>query len=317
MANNLNIQQGLYNQNTAFLEVWSEMLMTQSAGPYEMWTQAIDGNGEARISLAFLANHPVMRKWLGSRQHKSLRAYTQTIEYDDYESSLTLDTGVVDFDKTGAVGKAINEYMKQIDAYDLAVATSFDSASGAGPTGFDGVALFATTHPHANGGGTQANLAATTILNHTNLVAAEYAGMLFTHENGRPAGVQYSMMRGGPKLKRRMQELVSADRVVGWSSASLEGGTTVASATRTSVWQGDMKVAVDPRVTGFDWTLIDESKSAKPMVLFKVEAPTPVLLTDPTSQNVFSNREYTYGVNARFGVAAGHWHSAYRCTAAS
>lgn len=317
MANNLNIQQGLYNQNTAFIEVWSEMIATQKAGPYEMWTQSIDGNGEARIELAFLANHPVMRKWLGARQHKSLRAYTQAISYDDYEGTLTLDTGVVDFDKTGAVSRAISEYLKQLDAYDLAIATAFDSASGAGPTGFDGVALFATTHPHSSSGGNQANLATTTVLNHTNLVAAEYAGMLITHENARPADIQYSMMRVGPKLKRRAQELVSADRVVGWSSASLEAGTTVAASTRTSVWQGDMKVAVDPRVTGFDWTLIDENKSAKPMVLFKVQEPTPVLRVDKNDPHVMEHREYVYGVDARFGVAAGHWHSAYRCTASS
>lgn len=315
MANELNIPQSLYNVNMAFQAWGAEVYQAGVPGSYSEYTQDIDGDGAASIQLHFLANVPVMRKWTGARQHKALRAYSTTITYDDYEATLPVKTRLVDLDKAGIVKSLLPAFLGQLDAYDAAVTAAFDGSSGAGPTGFDGVALFSDSHPHANGGGTQDNLLGSTNLNHSNLVVAEYTGALFTQENGRPCNVTYDRMRVGPKLKRRAMELLSAQRVVGLSASDAEGGTTVGVATRNNTFEGDKVLIVDPRVTTFYWDLIDTTKGpVRPMVLFRVKPPTVVIRDQPEDPHVFESRENIYGVEGRWGVAAGHWYTCIRGT---
>lgn len=316
MGTELNIAQGLYNVNTAFRTWASEVYASGQMGLYSNYTQTIESGGEARIQLHFLTNAPIMRKWLGARQYKALRHYSQSISYDDYEATLALPTSLVNMDSAGVIKSLMPQFLEQLDAFDSSVATAYDSASGAGPTGFDGVALFATTHPHANGGGNQANLAATTNLSHANLVAAEAAGMAFTQENGRPAKISYSTMRVGPLLKRRAMELLSAQRTVAVDAGAAEAtASVVAITTRNNTFEGDLKLIVDDRVTTRFWDLIDETKgSVRPMTLFLVEPPQVVERTAADDPHVFEHKEYIYGVQGRWGVAAGHWYTCYRST---
>lgn len=316
MSTNLNIGQGLFNANQRVIAKWEGMYDSAKVGNYNDYTETIDAQGEARIEINFLANHPVMRKWLGARHYKNLRHYSQTITYDPYEATFALKRDWVEKDMSGTVNRAIDVALgNQVGAIDKAMTASYDGSSGAGPTGFDGVALYATTHPHSSTGSTQSNLASGTNLSHANLVAAEYAGMLLTHENGEPANVAYTKMRVGPKLKRRAQELLSADRLQTATAANaFDAGTAIAAATRSNVFQGDLALTIDDRVTTFYWDLIDEKKEGKPMVLFMVKPPQPVLRLDENDPHVFEHREFIWGLDGEWGVAAGHWLSCYRGT---
>lgn len=317
MSTNLSLAAGLANANTTFLARWEDLYATGMQGPFQMWTDEIPGNGASRIELDWLANHPVMQKWQGARQYKNLRHYSQQITYDKYESTLPLKRDLVQYDKTGAVGRAIDTYLSyQISSKDKSVASSFDSASGAGPTGFDGVALFSASHPHAPAAATQSNIGSGTNLSHANLRAAEYAGMLLVHENGEPAKVRYTMMRVGPKLKRRGQELLSADRLQTVAGdQTLDGGTAVAAAARSNVFSGEMTLVVDDRVTNFYCTLIDASKpNARPMIAFTTREPEIIMQTDMGDQRRFDHDEFVWGLEGDWGVAAGHWLTAYRLT---
>lgn len=316
MATELNIAQGLYNVNTAFRAWASEVYSSGQAGLYSNYTQTIESGGEARIQLHFLTNAPVMRKWLGARQYKALRHYSQTIAYDDYEATLALPTSLVNMDQAGVIKSLMPQFLEQLDAIDSAVATAYDANSGAGPTGFDGAALFSASHPHSSSGGNQSNLAAATNLSHANLAAAEADGMLLTQENGRPCKVTYTTMRVGPELKRRAMELLSAQRTVAINAAAAEAtATVVAITTRNNTFEGDMRLIVDDRVTTYYWDLIDDTKGGvRPMVVFMVEPPQVVERTSADDPHVFEHKEYIYGVQGRWGVGAGHWYTCYRGT---
>lgn len=316
MGTELNIAQGLYSVNMAFRAWASEVYASGQAGAYSNYTQTIESGGEARIQLHFLTNAPTMRKWLGARQFKALRHYSQTIAYDDYEATLALPTSLVDMDQAGVIKSLMPQFLEQLDALDSAVATAYDASSGAGPTGFDGVSLFSASHPHSSTGSTQSNLAAGTNLNHANLAAAEAAGLLFTQENGRPCKVNYTTMRVGPQLKRRAMELLSAQRVATYNAAGAESAATVvAAATRSSTYEGDLRLIVDDRVSTYYWDLIDDTKGGvRPMVLFMVQPPEVVERTSADDPHVFNHKEYIYGVQGRWGVGAGHWYTCYRGT---
>ncbi len=325
MSTDLDIRSGLLGHNTAFTVMFQDLYGKADPGPYGTWTETVNatGQGEQKVTIAFLTNLPLLALWDGARTYGNLRNYTQSITYNKYAATLPLKRDLVMNDKSGLVARAITGFVAGItDAYDQLTAASFDGSSGAGPTGFDGVALFSASHPDGPAAATQSNLAAATSLSHAALVSAEQAGILLVEENSRPLRIQYDLLRVGPKLKRRAQELVSADRAVivntdgvmdlpraVTSTASVAGVTT-----RSSVWQGDMTVLVDPRVTNYYWTLQDTKKPAKPMTMFVVRAPEPQNQTDMNDPERFNHDNFVYGVEADLGIAAGHWAVVYRGT---
>lgn len=324
MSTNLDPRSGLINHNTAFEIMWEEAVRTADPGPYGMWTQDINAQGEQRVTLAFLANYPVFQRWQGAKVHKNLRTYLQTITYEKFEATMSQPRDLVDNDKTGALGRAIQAFANEamMDVYDSFVSESFDGNSGAGPTGFDEVSLFSASHPHAPSAAVQSNLGSGSNLNHANVVATEAAGGLFVQENGRPLRISYNICRVGPRLKRRAMELFSTDRVVivnqkgqfDTERTSSSSDNVEAAATRSNTYSGAMQVVVDHRVTTYYTTFIDNTKGYKPMVLFKVRNPEPITQTEMTDQDRFNLDLYNYSVEADFGVAAGHWYSAYRLT---
>lgn len=316
MATELNIEQGLYLVNSS-LQAWAaEAYDKGQAGSYTEYTQQLDGDGAARIQLHFLTNSPRMRKWTGARQYKALRHYSQTITYDDYEATLALKTSLVDMDVQGVVKSLMPSFTGQLDSYDETVGTQFYSSSGAGPTGFDGDALFSTSHPHSGTGTDQSNLGDGTNLSHAALAAAEAAGALWEQENGRLVRPNFTRMHVAPNIKRRAMELLSAQRVVGLSASDAEGGTTVAVAARNNTFEGDKILTVDPQAGNtYYWTLIDDTKGpVRPMVLFLVKPITVVERTAPDDPHVFEHRQYIYGCEGRWGIGAGHWYTCYRGT---
>ena len=324
MATNLDIAVGLAGHNTAFQVWFQEAYANAKPGIYEVYTQRIDAQHQQTITAGWLANTPLMELWDGARVFKELRNYTQTITYKKYAATMPLKRDMVDHDRSGVVSTAIQNFVNVnvTSSFSRFVTTAFDSNSGAGPTGFDDTALFSASHPHGPSGAVQGNLAAGSNLSHATLATAEAAGMALVEENGEPLGIQYNVMRVGPLLKRRAQELISADRVViinsdGQMDTPRETSSTfdvVGGATRSNVWQGDMTLVVDERVTTRYTTLIDTNKGIKPMVLFVTRAPEPVNQTDMDAPERFNNDNYIYGVESDFGIAAGHWYAAYRMT---
>lgn len=320
MGTDLSIRQGLLAANTDYQAKYDELYGHGTMpGLYQQYTEVIPTSAR-EMSLHWLTNHPRMRKWQGARQHQQLRSYQQTLTFDTWEMTLQLSRTDVEYDTTGAVARAISTTLEGgKNTYDEQAHTEFESNSGAGPTGFDGVALFSTAHPHGPASAsTQSNLGSGTNLSHSTLVTAEQTGALLLHENGQPAGVKYNMIRVGPKQKRRVQELISADRVVvidndGNMSAP---GTddVVGGATRSSVWQGDMTLVVDERRTNFYTDLLDTSSSARPMVIQQNKFPEAILRIDDTDEARWQRDLYEWALEADFGIHAGHWLSAYRLT---
>jgi phage major head subunit gpT-like protein len=316
MSNNLNLEQGLLNANTAWISNWGDVYATAVAGPYQAWTETVDAQDAARLDINFIANHPVMAKWQGPRPMSNMRHYNLTLSYDVYAVTLPLKRTLIANDRTGAVERAIQTFQQaQLGAHDKAVATLFDSATGASGTGFDGVALFSTAHPHGPSGN-QSNFASGTNLSHAALRAAEYAGMLLQYENGEPAKVRYNMIRVGPKLKRRAQELLSADRLQTAAADSTMdvASSGIAAATRSNVYAGELDVSVDDRVTNFYWTLADGNKSAKPMLVFNKRNIEAISRTDMTDPHRFNYDEFLFGLEGDWGVTPGHWLTCYRGT---
>lgn len=318
MTTNLSLAQGLLNADTTFMMGYQMLYSSQLPGEYARYTRIIPSSAK-RTELNWTANHPVMAKWTGARTYKSMRHYKQLLGFDTYQATLRIKRVDLQYDPTGVVQEGINTFLQNNTvAYDAATATLFDSASGAGPTGFDGVALFATNHPQGpSGSSTQSNLGSGTNLSHAALTTAEQTMALYQFENGEPARINPNMLRVGPKLRVRARELLNATRSqnVDSSGGLDKAASVVAAAGIPSVWSGDYNMFVDPRVTNFYWTLMDLSKpGVMPMVMQENRRPEAISRTSMTDPSRWTEDEFEWALEGDFKPDAGIWMVCYRGT---
>lgn len=319
MATNLNVAAGLVTAQTAINTTWQEIEETAPEGTYRTYTQSVPSTGDTILEMDWLANHPVMRKFLGARIFKALRHYSTTIRMENYEVSFKFPRAWVQHDKTGLITRAVNQSLSGNSgeaSIDRTIAEVFDGNSGAGPTGFDAVALVSASHPNGPAGATQSNIGSGTNLSANALIAAEAAGAGWRHENGENAMVKFDTIRTGPALRRRVKDLFSQDRLQGITATGVldASASLVAAATRSNSYNGEMTPIVDARVTTYYWDLIDNSKQVKPMVHFDIMRPVPQMVTDMNDFGVFMNDEFFYGLIGDWGIGGGHWMTIYRGT---
>jgi phage major head subunit gpT-like protein len=322
MATNLDIGASLLAANTSYMIGYEGFYAARMPGAYAAYTEIMKADGN-QITLNWLANHPVLAKWIGPVVDNFLRAYSQTTTMVPFIANLPIKRTLMAYDKTGAVAKAISDFFSgNIGAYDKAVFDEWMSASGAGPTCFDGTALFNTSHPHAVSGGVQSNIGAGSALSHSTLTIAEYSMRLFAYESGEPMDINPNALEVGPKLKVRAAELLSVDRLQTATAASVfdAGASAVAAGTRTSVWNGTLDLIVNPRMnasgTGhFMWTLMDLTKpGVRPMILQENRFPEPIVSDSMTAQRRLVADEFEYRLEGDYGASPGMWAVAYRGT---
>lgn len=317
MATDVDLDQARANAIATYETRFWEMFDKDLPGSWSMYTQKINApNGI--VELHHFAAYPIMRQWAGARQEKSLRNYNERLEAVPYELTVPLKRTTLTRDPDG-VGRAIDVLVNRAArAHDQQVTTKLDSASGAGPTGFDGVALFNAAHPNVNSGAGHSNLAASTNLSHANFSAGRAAMIKFKDETGEPMDITPTHARCGPDLEQRYKEILEAtDRVVALDMSASETTTAVQDVTTiTNVWRGELTLIVDPRMgSAYHWDIYDLSQpNVKPMVLVEERAPIPVHQDQMTDSRRFFFDEFLFGVEADFTVGAGHWATAYRGT---
>lgn len=318
-SSNLSLMEGLAAANTTFETAYNELYSQQLPGVYTNYTKVISGNAMA-LDLRWTTNHPIMRKWLGSRVEKYVRTYQQSYVLEKYEATLPIPRMLLQYaNNMNLIGDSISTFVgNQAQAYDAACSAALDGNSGAGPTCFDGVALFSASHPHGPAGVTQSNLSAGTNLNWVNFDAARTAMAQLKFENGEPAQVRPTHIRVGPKCETRAKEIVGAQmRVASYSSTGVQDAVSsvVAAAPLVNIWHGELDVIVDQRITNFYWDLMDLSKpGVMPIILYEGRKPEPVHLDKMTDLPRFYNDNFIYGLEGDFTAGAGMWLTVYRAT---
>lgn len=317
MATNLSIGAGAANAAyTTYIEKYQD-LYQYFPGMFSVYTETVP-IGTKKLDYNFIANLPVMRKWQGARHEKTLRHYNQTHTIETWEATLRMKRLDVTADNIGMVGRALENFLRtNVSVYDDAVTQEYDKSSGAGPTGYDGVALFSASHAHVPN---TSNLAAATNLSHANLVTAEQTMALLQFENTEPAGITPNAMRVGPKLKRRAMQLLEAKNrvVIVDNDGNLDSPGTddvVGITSSANTWEGDYTLYVDNRVTGFYWDLLDLTKPGiRPMLLLEHRRPEPFVFDKMTDPERIKNDDFLYTLDGDFVAAPGHWMCAYRGT---
>lgn len=317
------IEEGLANASVTFDKLAQQLFGGNTLpGEYAQYTYTQTGVTTYTTEKDVLANTPIMRKWVGPRREQRLRAYQQRITLDPYEATMAVARMTLQYrDKQSQVADAIKQFLSnEVQAYDYSVHAAYVSNSGAGPTGYDGVSLFSSSHPHApssTGGTTQSNTS-NLPFSAANLDTVIATMTSYRFENDTPMRITPTHVRVGPKLARQAAAVLdTGTRLVAINASGVEAASSVVAAAGVeNVYKGLLQLIVDPNLVGsMDdwWEVLDLSKGdAKPMQLLVGRAPEPVHQDQMWCDRRFQLDEFLYGLEGDWGAGAGIWMTCFR-----
>jgi phage major head subunit gpT-like protein len=307
------------NASTTFRELAGNVFGDKTPpGVYTSFTTVLPTDSKI-VEHDVLEAMPVARKWVGAKQYGDVQAAYTTLTIAPYEASFRIKRLDLLTDRTGITGRKMSTWLGDT-AYmydDQAHQVLF-----ANPTGYDGVALFATTHPRGPAGANQSNTT-TSALAHTTFETAMQTGASLRDANGRPLMISYDTLIVGPKLAALAREITgSNERVIAVANDGLEAGTRVAAATGPNARGiqvfsgGSVSVVVDPRMplgSTYDdyWYLVDTTRGASPIIGYEFRAPEAITMDSMDSEARFELDEFRYSIEFDAVFGAGVWQVAY------
>lgn len=257
---------------------------------------------------AWLANITGMREWIGHRIVDGLKERTQVIYNKDYEKTLGVARNAIAdgmlADAVMAMEQLVMVANRLPDDLLLALMEGGQSAAVAG-LAYDGQFYYDTDHPTDIDlvTGTQRNYYASGLaLDSTNLKAAIAAVQSFKGENGMPLGVGQNGLT-----------LTVPPGLWGAALDAAEAKTVSAGGENIIATKLNVKPVQWARLSSSTrWFLHDlSSPGPKPYIYQERMKAQYVSKTAPTDDNLFFDKQYIWGVDARVGAGYGLWFKAF------
>lgn len=286
-----------------FQELWGK-----NTGPLlcDFATQVVPVDGTS-LRIPVTTSFPRMRQWLGQKRFKDLRAFSQTIDINTYERSISLPRLDVDADKSGVVRSTLSAFLAngQMGKEDILITSLLANTW----TSYDSVALLSNSHSFSNSTGD--NLT-TNALSFSEYRTVKEGMRDLTDEDGTPLNITPTHLIVGPAQERIALDVVNAQRVVAVSSAGALDATSsvVGAAAIPNVYQGDVTVVVSQWITGNQWFLMDLSKPGlRPFTcaMFRDVEPRVLDASSGETESRYFRDEYNYSLEGDFTYAAGLW----------
>ena len=260
----------------------------------------------------FLGAMPVLRKWVGKRLRQAQRAYNHTFALEPYEATWGLKRTKVRYDNIGAIARRISRFFARNRYWKEKIL--FDELK-TNPTGYDGVALYSTAHPHGPSGN-QSNTT-TAAFGVSTLDLAMQGGASLRDERGESLGISYDLLVVGPKLGKRAREITGSDRLMTFAADGTVDGTSsqVGGANVPNFFIGGMMdLLIWPRLVGdYDdhWHLFDTTSDAKSMLLYEGRDVEGFSKTEMTDDNRWERDEHEWALESDHDPIAGAWQTTY------
>lgn len=247
---------------------------------------------------------PKMRKWVGERVIHNVAALDYTLKNEDFELTVSVPRNTVMDDTFGVYNPVATMLGEQASKYpdDLLITLLQSGHAIAGP---DGQFFFDTDHPVSlvnSSLGIQSNYFTGTALTAANFDAVRASMAGFKDEAGRVMGAVPNLLIVPPQLEFQARTILNASLVA-------NGGT--------NVYAGAAEIMMIPELANdpTTWYLLDTRHALKPFIFQNRMSPQFVALTSVTDDNVFSFKEYIWGVDARGAAGFGLWFLAAKATA--
>jgi phage major head subunit gpT-like protein len=249
---------------------------------------------------AWLENFPKMRKWIGEKFVKSLKAFKYSLTNEPYEATIEIHKHQLADDQIGflmpqaqGVGFSAKQWPDEL---------VFDAVNkGTSTICHDGQYFFDTDHPV--GDASVSNKYNLTLDISTQAAAKASYGAVRTamknqkDEEGRPLNVNPNILLVSTNLEDTANALMTNDR--------LEDG-------KPNLYKGTAEVVVAPWLDDDTWYLLDTTKPVKPFVFQQREKPNMVSQTDINSDAVFNTGMFRFGAEARGTAGYGFWQLAFK-----
>lgn len=245
----------------------------------------------------WLAELAGLRKWIGPKLARNIAARGVIVANDDYEDTMEVDRNDIDDDNAGIFGRRAELMGDAASRWgdDLVTAALI---AGNTTACFDGQNFFDASHPvdvDDASQGTYANLFTSRALTQTNFNYVYSQMQSFRGESGKSLEITPQLLITGPANRQIANEICKA----GLISQGL--GSSTGAAAATNVNQGEVTPIILPRLiddTAGVWYLASVDR-LKPLLFQQRKPPTPVQMTNPDNPQVFNQRKFTYGVEAR------------------
>lgn len=244
----------------------------------------------------WLSNFPAMRRWVGAKFVKNLKAFKYAIVNLAFEATIAVKRDDIEDDRLG-IYKPQAE-MAGFSAKQWPDEMVFGAVNGAFTNEcFDEQYFCDTDHPVGDGVVsnklTVALSCASLAAAQASLGAARTAMKKFKDDEGRPLNITPTVLLVPPALEDVANVLANNER--------LEDG-------KQNPYKGTIKVVCDARLTSDTaWFLLDTSKPVKPFIFQKRKAPVFVSQTSEENDDVFNKGEFKFGVEARGNAGYGFW----------
>ena len=260
---------------------------------------------------AAMARLPTMREWLGPRLFANITGHDYTLTNRTYELSVGVEREDIEDDQIGWTGPRAAmmgmQAAKWPDQLVREALQSGDTTTGPGGAGFDALSFFNDAHT-LDPAGTQDNLLAGTALTASNYGVARETMMSFTGEDSEPMGVMPDLLIVPPQLETEARTILNAEFIAD------PGGVA---AGVTNVFRNTADLLVVPELSGeaTTWYLMDTSRPIMPLIWQLRRAVQMTSKTALTDDNVFRNKRFEWGVDARGVVGYGPWFLALQAAA--
>lgn len=283
---------------TGLKTIFNSALKAQ-AGNWQATAMQVLSNSKEE-DYAWLERFPMMRKWVGEKHVKALKAGKYTARNEDFETTVSVDRNDIEDDRLGiynAQAQMAGDSAAELP--DIIIDGLKNDAFTS--LGIDGQYFYDTDHEvkgaSVSNKGTAVLSTATAAAAAASYGAGRTAIMTLTDEEGMPLRLVPDTLEVPPALEATAKKLLEADKLDDNSP---------------NPYKGTAKVIVNPALTSSTaWFLHVTTKAVKPFIYQLRKAPVFVSQTSMENDDVFNKREYKFGAEARATGVYGFWQLSY------
>lgn len=261
------------------------------------------GSSENRYD--WLDRFPKMKKWIGDKTVKALKAFTYTVVNEDWEATVEVDRNDLKDDNLGIYAPMAKDAGYSAKTLPDEIIADLKNNAFTNKC-FDGQYFYDTDHPVEDGNGnvasvsnkgTKALSADTPAAALASLGAARTAIMNFTDNEGRRLGLVPDILEVPAALMEVGHTLCYADKLNDNSP---------------NPYKGTLELYVNTRLTSDTaWFVHVTTRPVKPFIYQLREAPEFVQQINMDSDNVFMRKKYRFGAEARAAGGYAFWQMSY------
>jgi phage major head subunit gpT-like protein len=267
-------------------------------------------SGSSQNNYDWLDRFPKMRKWIGEKVIKALKANTYAVVNDDWEATVSVRRNDIEDDNLGIYAPMAQDAGYSAKTLPDEIVSDLKNNAFVNKC-YDGQYFYDTDHPVDDGNGNTVSVSnkGTAALSYATLAdvqnsygAARTAIMTMRDNDGRALGLVPDVLEVPPALEAVANVICNNDYL---------GDKT------PNPYKGTAKVVVNPRLTSATaWFLHCTSRPVKPFIYQQRKAPVFVQQINPDADDVFNRGEYKYGAEARAAGGYSFWQMSYGSTGA-